>query len=294
MPAAPTEGGPSCLRSAADRPLDLHVAATSVVLVACSASARWPQPRPARRRPAGPVRPGSRLRALLAVQQAKLTAADGAASDCFGYSVAISGDTAVVGASWRRRRRQRRPGLGLRLRAQRHHLEPAGEADRRRRRRRRRLRHLGRDLGRHRRGGRPGDTDGANAAQGSAYVFARSGTTWSQQAKLTAADGAADDWFGNSVAISGDTAVVGADPRRTSAPSRPGLGLRLHAQRHDLEPAAKLTAADGAASDWFGISVAISGDTAVVGAYDDVGANATRARPTSSRAAARPGASRPS
>ena len=46
--------------------------------------------------------------------------------------------------------------------------------------------------------------------QGSAYVFTRSGTTWTQQAKLTASDGAADDCFGDSVALSGDTALVGA------------------------------------------------------------------------------------
>ena len=46
--------------------------------------------------------------------------------------------------------------------------------------------------------------------QGSAYVFVRSGTSWSQQQKLTANDGAAHDGFGYSVAISGDTVVVGA------------------------------------------------------------------------------------
>ena len=55
------------------------------------------------------------------------------------------------------------------------------------------------------------DDVGANTDQGSAYVFTRSGTTWTQQAKLTASDGAADDWFGYSVALSGDTALVGAD-----------------------------------------------------------------------------------
>ena len=41
----------------------------------------------------------------------------------------------------------------------------------------------------------------------SAYVYTRSGTTWSRQAKLTASDGAADDWFGRSVAVDEDTAV---------------------------------------------------------------------------------------
>src|SRR6185436_2272904 len=51
----------------------------------------------------------------------------------------------------------------------------------------------------------PGGTD-----VGSAYVFVRSGTTWSEQQKLLGSDGAADDYFGRSVSLSGDTAVVGA------------------------------------------------------------------------------------
>jgi hypothetical protein len=42
-------------------------------------------------------------------------------------------------------------------------------------------------------------------------VFVRSGTAWSQQATLTASDGASRDFFGGSVAISRSTAVVGAD-----------------------------------------------------------------------------------
>ena len=79
-------------------------------------------------------------------QQAELTAADAAANDFFGCSVAISGSTAVVGA--------------------------------------------------------PGTT----GSTGAAYVFVRSGTAWSQQAELTAADGADFDEFGVSVAISGSTA----------------------------------------------------------------------------------------
>ena len=45
---------------------------------------------------------------------------------------------------------------------------------------------------------------------GAAYVFTRSGTTWSQQAYLKASNPGAYDWFGTSVAVSGDTVVVGA------------------------------------------------------------------------------------
>ena len=45
---------------------------------------------------------------------------------------------------------------------------------------------------------------------GSAYVFTRTGTTWTQQEKLLASDGAADDDFGYSVSLDGDTALIGA------------------------------------------------------------------------------------
>ena len=56
--------------------------------------------------------------------------------------------------------------------------------------------------------------------RGSAYVFTRRGGAWAQQAKLTASDGERDDHFGISVAVSGDTAVIGAsgdDESRGSA-----------------------------------------------------------------------------
>ena len=56
-----------------------------------------------------------------------------------------------------------------------------------------------------------------NSFAGAAYVFTRSGNTWSQRAKLTAADGAADDFFGNSVALSGATALAGAPFKNASA-----------------------------------------------------------------------------
>jgi len=57
--------------------------------------------------------------------------------------------------------------------------------------------------------GSPGDDDGG-AESGAATVFARSGTSWSEQAKLTASDAAAGASFGGSVAVDGETAVLGA------------------------------------------------------------------------------------
>ena len=58
--------------------------------------------------------------------------------------------------------------------------------------------------------GAPGN-DGAGSLSGSAYVFARDGSSWAEQAKLTASDAAASDTFGYSVAIGDTTVLVGAD-----------------------------------------------------------------------------------
>jgi hypothetical protein len=111
---------------------------------------------------------------------------------------------------------------------------------------------------------------GGNEWQGSAYVFVRPGAGWAnmtQAAKLTASDGAAYDLFGASVAISGDTVVVGAtgDDGKGSA----YVFVKPAGGWVDMTQTAKLTASDGADGDGFGGSVAISGDTVVVGAFND-------------------------
>ena len=56
----------------------------------------------------------------------------------------------------------------------------------------------------------------ANGGQGAVYVFTESGSTWTQTAKLTASDAAADGWFGGSVSISGNTVVIGAEGARSA------------------------------------------------------------------------------
>jgi hypothetical protein len=97
---------------------------------------------------------------------------------------------------------------------------------------------------------------------GVAYVFVRSGSSWIQQAKLTSSDIAIDDWFGDSVVVSGDTIVVGA-PGKDSVRGAAYIFVRsgtIWSQQ------AKLTPSDAADNDRFGGSVAISGDTVVVGA----------------------------
>ena len=161
----------------------------------------------------------ARFSGLLTSHVAKLTALDAAESDCFGASVSISGDYAVVGAD--------------------------------------------------------SDDDAGNGS-GSAYIFYRNGAgNWGQVAKLTASDAAGGDWFGFSVSISGDYAVVGAwgnDDAGTDSGSA-YIFYRNQGGDDNWGQVAKLTASDAAVGDHFSWSVSISGDYAVVGADldDDAG-----------------------
>jgi hypothetical protein len=210
-------------------------------------------------------------------QQAKLTAGDGAGGDLFGYYVAVSGDTAVVGAvadviganpdqgsayvftrngtTWSEQAKLT-AGDGAANDVFGWSVALSGDTA-----------VVGARV----------DDIGANPDQGSAYVFTRSGTTWSQQAKLIAGDGAANDWFGTSVAVSGDTAVVGALFGDIGANTNHGSAYVFTRNGTSWSEQAKLTAGDGAVNDQFGYSVAVSGDTAVVGAlFDNIGANSTQ------------------
>jgi len=156
--------------------------------------------------------------------QQKLTASDGAAYDIFGVAVALSGDTLAAGAS-----------------------DDDNSAN---------------------------EDDGAIPNQGSAYVFTRSGAAWTQQQKLTAGDGAANDNFGAAVALDGDTLAVGAQLDDVWANADQGSVYVFTRSGAVWTQQQKLTAADGAASDLFGGAVALSGDTLAVGAsLDDINAN---------------------
>ncbi len=116
------------------------------------------------------------------------------------------------------------------------------------------------------------DSIGIASAQGSAYVFTRSGSTWTQQSKLTAVAGAAGDNFGMSVAIDGDTAVVGADYDDVNANVNQGSAYVFTRSSGTWSQQAQLIAGDGAPLDYFGRSLALSGDTVLVAAdEDDVG-----------------------
>ena len=96
------------------------------------------------------------------------------------------------------------------------------------------------------------------------------GSSVISETKLTASDGTAYDFFGNSVSISDDTAVVGAvEDDDKGVDSGSAYVFRYNGSAWVQE--AKLTASDGEADDYFGVSVSISGDMVVVGAYGDDG-----------------------
>ena len=112
------------------------------------------------------------------------------------------------------------------------------------------------------------------AGPGAAYVFAESGGMWSQQAELTPADGVAGEYFGNSVVVSGGTAVVGATYQLNPAVDSPGVAYVFVQNGGTWSQQAELLASDGAAGDYFGNSVAVSGSTALVGStHHTVGSN---------------------
>ncbi|MCD4819167.1 MAG: PKD domain-containing protein [Candidatus Cloacimonetes bacterium] len=141
-------------------------------------------------------------------QQSKLMASDGANLDLFGKSVSISGNYAVIGAS----------------------------AD-----------------------------DDNGSSSGSAYIFIRSDTIWTEQAKLTASDGALENNFGYSVSISGDYAVIGAMGNDENG-THSGAAYVFHRNGTIWSQQAKLMASDGSAHDTFGKSVAIFGDYCIISA----------------------------
>lgn len=116
--------------------------------------------------------------------------------------------------------------------------------------------------------------DDAGSASGSAYVFNYNGVAWSQQAKITAPDAAANDQFGKSVSISGDTAAIGASLNDDGG-SNTGSAYVYHRAGSVWTLQAKLLASDAFAGDNFGNSVAVDGDDLVVGSFLAAGQTGT-------------------
>jgi len=118
------------------------------------------------------------------------------------------------------------------------------------------------------------DDIGGNSDQGSAYIFIRNGSTWTEHAKLTANDGQPSDFFGRGVSINGDYVIVGAQSGDNGAIINCGSAYIFIRNGATWTQQAKLNALDGTTDDYFGSTVSISGDHAIVGAYvDDIGAS---------------------
>lgn len=113
--------------------------------------------------------------------------------------------------------------------------------------------------------GAPGDA--ANA--GSIYVFREIGGVWQQVAKRQASDAAAGDAFGSNVALDGDTLLIGAPADDHAAGVNAGSAYVLRDFDGAWEEIDKLVANDAAADDRFGTSLALSADTALIGAEGD-------------------------
>ena len=113
----------------------------------------------------------------------------------------------------------------------------------------------------------PHNSGGSYDNAGAVYIWTRSGTTWTQQQRLEASDKAASDIFGNSVAIDGDTCVIGAQ-QEDAGGSNAGAAYVFTRSGTTWSQQQKLVASDAAASDNFGTSVGISGDTLVVGTFN--------------------------
>lgn len=97
---------------------------------------------------------------------------------------------------------------------------------------------------------------GSNERQGAAYVFTRSDDVWTQQARLTASDGQPGHIFGSSVSLSGNTALIGA----------PGQSAAYVFTRSGDAWSEQEKLISGANGDLFGSAVAVSGKIAFVGA----------------------------
>ncbi len=113
--------------------------------------------------------------------------------------------------------------------------------------------------------GVPLDDDNGNLS-GSAHVYRFNGTTWALETILLARDGDPGDFFGWWVAIDGDVIIVGADGEDSSGPTS-GAAYVFRFNGTTWVEEQKLTASDASTRDVFGAGVAISGNVAIVGAY---------------------------
>jgi hypothetical protein len=204
----------------------------------------------------------------------KLTADDGVDNDQFGYSIALQGSTAVIGAALAQVGDNAHQGavyvftrtVDTWMQTQKLVADDGAASDQ-----------LGWSValdGDTAVLGAPGTTLAPGFGAGAAYVFARSGDTWTQTAKLTADDGAGDDGFGFGVAVHGTTAIATSVNATVGANAVQGAGYVFSSDGASWAQVAKLVAADGATNDSLGYAVAFDGTTAMLSApFATIGAN---------------------
>ncbi len=193
------------------------------------------------------------------VQEQKLTAFDAAEHALFGIAVSISGNAALVrgggaayvfrfnGARWVGEQKLTPSDGGV-------HGFSGGSG------------FLGADLALV---GAPFVDCEAGHDCGAAYVYRFDGSSWVEEQKLTASDASANDLFGESVAVSGDTVLVGAIWDDCAAGGNCGAAYVFRLNGSSWVEQQKLTASDAGGVDFFGSSVSLSGKTALVGARRD-------------------------
>jgi CSLREA domain-containing protein len=172
----------------------------------------------------GPARYPIRVDPTYWAQNGQLTDPDTTDNDFFGYSVAISGDTAVIGA-------------------------PQGTSEY----------------------GSPynfGAPTLPRSGNGNAYIFTYSGGSWNLAASIANPDDDANDAFGYSVAVSGSTVVVGDPFQSVNGNADEGAAYAYTFSAGTLSPLSPAPLTDGGTDAYFGASVATSGSTIAVGAYE--------------------------
>jgi len=198
-------------------------------------------------------------------QQQELTAADPGAKDHFGWSVAVSGNTVVVGAPNHTNGVSFCGAAYVFVRSgvywtQQAELDGGAFDD-----------ELGSSValsGNTVLAGVPYYDTATQEDAGAVYAYTRSGATWSAPDILVADDGVASDYFGanGGVALSGNTALIGSSNHSSATIDTLGAAYIFTRSGTTWSQRAELTPADGAKEDYFGGSVAISGGTALVGA----------------------------
>jgi len=205
-------------------------------------------------------------------EQAKLTASDGTAGDYFGSTVSINGDTAIIG-TYGDDDNGEDSGSAYIFYRNKGGLDNWGEQAKLLASDGTTLNLFGTSVsiyGDYALIGAYYDNDNGSGS-GSAYVFHRNeggDDNWGQQAKLIASDAAASDFFGRSVALYGDFALIGAHYDDDKGDNS-GSAYIFERDGSTWNQKVKLTALDGAADDYYGSTVSIDGTYAIVGSYGD-------------------------